>query len=905
MSRYWLILTFLLVVMIEISPTIAQDDERSRLWLMDASQRPLGVFTLQEDILYGAQGQFIFKMPLYGTRAYTIVAKTPISGAVVDIQVDLDSSQVVALTEKGVYRFDADTLELRNFIAGGGTTLDVHNNYWAVASHEMGIRIYEGQNLLKILTLGDAFDVQWLNDEQLAVADRINGLQFITDVPSEMPSSMIGIKKIVMDASNLYALDEHHVITLSASSLSQPQEIGFYAPVHQPLHLLDVNEWRIIADENDGIKVYDQDWHYYNSQNNSPSLNVAIDPTGRWLFNMRSRQLEIYNARRLPNLVLDTTIPLWANPHRVRFTTDGLALVTLQEGGIAVLDLEKRQVVHALPFSGPVVDVLPMSAAWAVLQGDGRLLFIGYDPKNPSDVSVYADLDVAGQPYQLARDGELLLVASGRAGLHVFDMKNIRSPFLLDTLPAYTNIKAIEVVSAGWLIQDGQQLRLYSPEVQKWSIEQFVPNLLTMQFSSNGVYTINENEIAFWQLNGDQFVLKNTYQTIHQLTDIAAEQELVLLGSEHGAILLDMRRPRRLREYRIVAEGLGVIKHVSIHGKDLIISDGQQLIHFSLQHRGTDEIEFTELGRFVVEENSSTETFEIPISLVAKVPSSITVYAQVDQDIWLGTVDGQLWEVEPNTEEIVLRGQVPSSILNISSSADPSILLVSSGENGLFWFDRTNGQTIRRVEITTLDAVTDPSGKWLALARGRCGLQIYQADNMTLVASDQTGIVSEVSWDSEGIHVMLDGLSALYGFDPEMPMPQPSILLQPDHMTSNALHWRSSADGCVPVQYEVWINQKKIGTTAETLWPLLNAQSRQFTWSIVAVDAFGNRSQSGLWLFEGDQVGWLMRAQQYQLMMQKSSETETTMPVWFVGVGLLLLGILGLWMFVRFWQFQT
>lgn len=897
MSRHWMVLIAFLGIFLGAGAGRAQDDNR-RLQLIDAPSGPIGPIWVQEGIAYGVQGQRIFKMPLDGPEAYTITARVTVDRPILGMTSDEDGD-VLVLTDSGIQQIDAATFTFGDFIPVGATTLDVLGEQWVVASREDGLRVL-GRNPRQILLSGDALDAAWLDSAHIAVADQAYGLRIIDDRPSDNPTRIAAATMVAVDGTTIYALDGHRITILDATNPDQPQIIGNYTPIYQPRRVVTTDDWLIVADLADGLKVYDRNLRYSSSQIDNPAYSVALDPTGRWLVSSHARQVKIYNARRLPNLVEEASVPLWAAPDMVRFTTDGLALVTMQAGGIGVIELDTGEVLSALPFSGPVVDVLPIGSRWVVLQNNGRLLVLSYDRRNPSNIQVYADLDMAGQPQMLARDGDQLLVATGRAGLQVFNYNSSGGPTLAYSLRAHAAINAIYVTEQGWLLQDGHQLRLYDPRREQWLSEQTIPDLRSIHVAEAEVYAVSQSDVSVWTLDDIQLTHRQTYPAITQFMDVVAKDDALLLATDGGGIWLDVQNPQRVHEVVLRADELGAVRHVAMHDDDVLIADDYQVVHFSRQQLTTDDI--AEQGRLVLADRVERDVIDLPVSITSQIPTAITSSLQRGNLVWLGTDSGQVWQVDLANEAVSARGQIAGgAVLHIAPTNDPLVLLLSSGDNGLGWFDLSSGQIIRWADVSAVAAALDATGQWVALARGQCGLQIYRVEDLSLVASDQWGAVSAVAWQGFMLDVVLDGFRARYVFDPEKPTPQAPILLQAETPTANVLRWRSSADGCVPVQYEVWIDGERVSTTTDTTWPLIGIQNRQVVWSIVAVDAFGNRSQSGTWLLEGDRVGWMRMAQQYQPILVQTQPDESV-PYWVYGIGLLAIGVAGLGVLARFWR---
>lgn len=874
-------------------------DEGNRLQLVDAPTGPLGAFVVHNGVAYGVQGKLLFKLPLRGPDAYTIIAQIPLGAAAIDVLYD-DADRVLVLTDAGVYMFDAATLTLLDIVLVGGTTLDVQGDQWVLASRQQGVRLY-GDEMLQLLLAGEALDAKWLADGQIAVADQFYGLQIVADQAVSRPLRIAAAQQLVTDGTYLYALDGHRVIALDMSVSTQPQIIGSYSPIHAPLTVATIGAWVVVADAADGLKIYDNQLHYIGSQTDQPALQVAIDPTERWLVSGQSGQLDIYDARQLPDLALEATIPLWADPDRVRFTGDGLALAIMRAGGIGVIDLARGEVVSALPFSGPVVDVLPLTTRiWAVLQANGRLLLLEYDRRNNGIIQVYADLDVAGQPSLLAREDNYLLAATGRAGLQIFDISDATAPTLIQSLPAHSAIHAVQVTADGWLLQDGSQLRLYQPVTDTWIVEQTLIDLRSIHVAPNAVYSITGTTIQRWNLADSEFQLQATYAAPIRFVDAVAQDNGLLLATDGGAIWLDTTIPQRPQEHVLtIDDEIMAVSHVSLHGDDVLIGNREQLVHF--RRSQTTDADFVEVGRFRLE-NASATLAEVELSpdITRQILTAITASTTIGDALWIGTANGQLWQADSTENRVTLRGQgFGGPIFHITTGPNPLELLLSMGDGGLLWFDMGSDEVMRRSDVSAYAAVADPTGEWVAVARGNCGLQIYAAADMQLVASDQAGVVSDVRW-TDTIRVVVDGFTATYAFAPNQPMRQAPILLQPSVATSNALRWSSSSTGCVEVEYEVWMNEEQIGTTTDTFWPLIGLQDQQLSWHVVAIDAFGNRSTSGSWLAEGNAVGWLSRPQQYQAMTVSVEEAQ--FPFWIFGVGLMLLGVIGLRLLVPFWR---
>lgn len=894
----------MLLMMAGDGVVIYAQDGGQRLTQLTSADGPIGEVVIGDGIAYFQQGTRLVRMPLYGEDAYMVTAQTLINEPVLKMAYR-GSGEVVVLTPTRLLFLGSTTLVQRNAMPIGGTTLDVVDGQTLVASEEQGVRLLSGSNMRQITSTGASIDADFLSNSWLVIADRVYGLQFSQADSSELPTRQGAAQIVATDGDIVYAIDGHQLRIVDASTPTSPRLTGRYAPLVSPRQMVAVDEWVIVADDTDGLKIYDSALQYLTGQTSNPALAVGLDPTQRWLVSGHATELQIYNARQLPNLELSTTLPLWAEPEHIRFTANGLALVTLGRGGIAVVDLATQSIIDALPFSSPVVDVLPFGPDWVVLQSNGRLLILQYSRGAANPIRIDADLDVAGQPYMLGRSGDLLLVATGRAGLQIFDLTDMASPQLVDSVLPQRSISAVHVSPQGWLLQDDTQLRLWHPETEQWLDQANVDDLLSVDVTATGLYVLTDAQLQQWQIEDDILIEIASYGVQSRFTDAIAQENGVLLLGDGDAIWLGVDNPTRIVERQLNLPQLEEVTHIALDGDDVVLANQHTLIHLSRRLLESEpELSSAILGEYrIAPPQTQIMSFTVPDDIIAQVPVGITFATELNGNWWLGTADGGLWQTDTQGDQAQQRvTNLGGAIWDISPTPDPFLLLLTVADVGLVWVDTLSEQVIRRESISSFAATYDPTGAWLVVARGQCGLQIYRDESMSLVASLQPGMVTDVSWDDEQLSALLNGYAVDFHFDPTLPMEQPLLLLQPAPTTPDALDWRSSADGCVPIEYEVWIDGELAGITTTTQWPLIAANQQELAWYVVAVDSFGNRTRSTTWLQDGENIGWLQTAQQYQALQVDAAGNPRQFPIWLIGIGMAVGGLVGLRIWAQFWQ---
>lgn len=505
-------------------------------------------------------------------------------GAIVDMVRAPDA--IFLLTTTHLLLLDPATLSAQQIIRGGGTRLSVSDEWVMVAARYQGARLYErtGDGTLifrrSIGANDGVFDVAQDANGILVTAQADSGL-VMHDSTGEAVSRLSGlVPTTVLETSDrwLYAAHQHYVEIIDTRNTFKPEVVGFYAPLRRFRGADWAKEGLVIADGVDGLKFYDAKFHYQNSERDKPALNVLWHEG--YVYSTHSDSLRAYDGQRLPDFSIVGELPLWSPPTSLTVieSIDWL-LVGLGAGGLAIVDISipfSPVLKAALPFSGPVENAVvnPDDERLVYLAlGDGRLVTVQLDFDNPDRSSILSDLEVAGQPASLAinPDQQQLALASGRAGIHYFELVAGR-PELITTQPAESGgIRSVALAPTGyWLVIDGS--RLLHTQVKgavKIVDELVVEENGRLVSLPQGILVGNERNITLYGFGDGKPRPIQAYQSPADYSDMQSVSGMLLTTHETGLTVLDINNPTRPREIayrttdflpeRVVATDTGIL----------------------------------------------------------------------------------------------------------------------------------------------------------------------------------------------------------------------------------------------------------------------------------------------------------------------------------------------------------
>lgn len=467
-----------------------------------------------------------------------------------------------ALTPSHVLVLTTDGTIVQQALPGGGSSLSVQGNHLIVAALQQGIRLMAIQpdGTLRperqLPTESESFGAVKLNNGQLAIADGEGGVNF-RGLDGSSQGRLRGIvpaAEIAASGSTIFAANRHYIQAIDA----QTQRVtGVYAPLSR---FRDV-EWRgemmVLADGVDGLKVYSSDRRYLNGQRDKPATNVTFHDG--FLYATTGDSMRVYDWRLLPDFPLISEVALWSPPTAVAVMPGGsLLLVALGAGGLAVIDVASPfnpTLKAALPFSGPVEDVLPDANNPALVYlalGDGRLVTLNFVADNPDASTVTSDIELAGQPVRLALDEstQTLAVASGRGGVHYFRLVGGR-PALIMTQPSQggAGFSAVTGTANGnWLALDGDRLlhvRLAGePRILDEQIVE--PGGILVPLAGGVIWGRNQ-QFALYTVFTNAIEHAFTYTAPTTYHDLAVLDGTVYAAGDNGIILLYANGPQEIR----------------------------------------------------------------------------------------------------------------------------------------------------------------------------------------------------------------------------------------------------------------------------------------------------------------------------------------------------------------------
>ncbi|NDJ85038.1 MAG: hypothetical protein GYB66_04045 [Chloroflexi bacterium] len=608
---YRLIIALLVLFMVSGEstqrPTQAQQASPPRLQYLTELGGPIRAVEIDGVDAVLAEGESIVRVPLLGTSAYQATQRLTLRyGPVLDLK----------QTEQALYAVTASHLvvvsrpagSIRAAIRGGGERIDLWQNMLAVSSREHGVRLFaiqsEGdlRSLGTVATPSEVHQTVFTSRGLLAVPDRSTGLRLV--VPGEQ-HQVQGVLSEIGGSTTIASFDqwvfvsaEQQLYSVDASGQQGLRLAGVYSPAQTPQDFARWGKHLAIADGDNGLKLYTIDrstgeLKYENARVVLPANTVAISPDGQYLLVAELQGIRIYDATRFPAWDVVGFVPLWEPARRIRFIGDGLALLALGNGGLAVLDVASGNILATVPFAGPVRDAIAhpvYPTVLYVLLGDGRLVTLGFGPSYTSTPNVYSDLPLPGQPGRLSVDeiGGYLAVASGRAGLQVFALGyHPTEPLPVAIHPAHDlNTPGITHVDylddSRWTVLDSGQLRLL--HIDNRSVRQvdtFPTQSNALTATSLDLVLVGEpGKISAFTTDGHRLSFSAAYVNPGSFQDAYAALGQLMLATETGElILLDVSDPTLPKEQRAIPVPFAVHR-IAVEGDDLLlVSPNEGMLH--------------------------------------------------------------------------------------------------------------------------------------------------------------------------------------------------------------------------------------------------------------------------------------------------------------------------------------
>ncbi|MBI5932018.1 MAG: hypothetical protein HY862_22105 [Chloroflexi bacterium] len=581
-----------------------------------------------------AEGETIVRVPMVGDQAYHPIERYPLGqGPILDLT--RTTQALYALTAQSLVVMTPDASQIRNVLPGGGERLTLLNNLLLVTARQAGAKLYAIQpngDLVSqtwISTPSENIQSAVIDSQTVAMADRSSGIRLL-ELEDKKPAQFLSVLPTTAPPDGLaifdhwlFATREHHVNVIDAYNPQNPGVVGHYAPIHDIQDMVRRNGLTLIADGQDGLKVYDNASltngpRYLDSAIDHPSYAVAFDASGQYLLSGEPNGLRIYDANRLPDLVPISFAALWSAPTAITVVPNStLVLVSVGAGGLAVIDIAAPfapNVRAALPFSGPVEYAIAHPNDPSVLYltlGDGRLVTLQFDPNAPEKAFITSDLPLSGQPSEMAIDPsqDLLAVATGRAGLdfYALGLDHTQPSRLTNLISQSLNeggVKSVKLTGGGrWVVLDGNLLRV----VRLFGKRQFVEDGRlavtgsTLALTDQDLLLGGGNQLTTLTLQNGQPQPTVVYHAPTQYHDIAAQLTQVVLAADDGLIILDTTDRTHPHEQRFIATPFK-IERLLIRGDDwLLINSQQGMVHmrFSLLLANEKTVEPTIAGTYL------------------------------------------------------------------------------------------------------------------------------------------------------------------------------------------------------------------------------------------------------------------------------------------------------------------
>ena len=914
MSRQYLKIVcigFLLVFFQSPIFSNAQEPSSQRLQLSHYIDGPLRTVATDGESIFLVQGNHLLRLIHAADGSYQTLNQASWDDSSIR-QMVVAYDHLYLLTARYLVIFDVQTLNEQQRIGGGGESLYIKDDHLLVISRQAGVKHYriEADGLLQTLptqpTTEEALSAVMLAQGQIVVAEQGAGLQIFDHEYRMLASVFTDAMLLQTDNTMIYALNNQRLSVIDMQPNGDLSTVGLYASLHDAQAIEQVGAYWIVADLLDGLKVYDSNFHLIQTQVNTPSHAVAYSRNRQWVVSAESDHIVLYDARQLPQLVETSRIPVWSEPTQIIFAENGYAWVALGDGGIGVLNLNTSNVVAALPFSGPVMDMVfhPNDPRVIfVLLGDGRLMTLSTNLQTPQNLAVIADFEISGQPSALAIDGVSLMVAAGRAGLFAFDVRNPTQPRREIFASASERITQVQKLGETWAVLDGDSLRFF--EIRDNSFVEVraaseMPHARWLDHIGENLWIGGQYFVEAYTLAEDELAMQYQYRANQAFSSMVMLDSHIALGGYDGTlIILDVQNPDSMRELHTIPIA-DSIRTLTYHDDMLLVLDGtSRLIELSISDLLNPSLNTQTLTYSVYETTIPRTNFD-PVStpLVPDTPVTMSAILEQENIRWFGTANGELWkQTDREQPRLVFRNNA-QSIRDIAIFDENTLLLIT-GATGVLWFDILSEQVTGQLENFALGSAVSPNNDMLAVATGVCGLWIYETNTQHLLAIAQDGVINDVYWDDAStLHTLLDGHEAVYQYTAQAPMVLPPVTINID-VIEGVMQWQTSSNGCLPMMYEIYRDGKLLTSTQTTQW-LLSESDHISQWQVVAVDSFGNRSASHIVAYGEDQAGWIVFSQQYEPLTAPQETRNRTSLFILITLGIIVLGSIGIGFVWRF-----
>ncbi len=615
------------LVWLTVTPISAQDPPGSRLEHIAPLGGPLRAVVLDGVDALLAEGDSIVRVPLLGPSAFQATERFHLSyGSILDLA--RTPQALYGLTGSHLLILSPDGRELRRVIAGGGIRLTLSNHQLAISGLQAGVRLFtvlsDGDVTLvsDISTPTETRQAVLVNNTLLAMADRAAGLRLIDLGTQTIPRLSNALAELtpandVASFANLVYVSTGHYIHI-IDTHDPLRIVGHYAPLRDIRDMAWYDDYLLIADGVDGLKVYRAEAQdlprYRNSQVANPAHLVAVDDS--LIITGHEDGLRFYTTTSLPDLHLHYSLSLWATPTDLSFVHgQKMALVGLGMEGMAIINtgatLPRLEAV--IPFPGSIQSVRAhphFSTIIYLTLDDGRLMTIGIDATDVMETVLYQEIPLPGQPGMMAVDdtGTVLAVVLGRAGVKFFsvahDPTQPQEIAVLDTLafdsPGIMHIQ--DMTEGQWLVLDGSTVRLLHFDNRNLRELSRLPSVgaYAMTHRDQTAWVGEQNRLVTLSLSDHQIRQQAIYQTPMNFTAIhALLGQLIIAGEDGGLLLLDTADPAQPREQRFIDTDLPIERFL-VSGDDwLLLHPTRGLAHLRFPLLMADSSEPIFVGRYM------------------------------------------------------------------------------------------------------------------------------------------------------------------------------------------------------------------------------------------------------------------------------------------------------------------
>lgn len=731
-----------------------------------------------EDVLFYettvlvAEGENLLTIPFDG--AYHPIERLHLGQKIV--QLGQHPLGTYALTEQGVFAISPEGKNILNFAPGGGQSMSLNGDWLVIAAGDGGVRLRQilPDGTLKgawqIDTPGMAWQTAITDNQLVAVADGGAGVRLydiadpdhlytISTLPDISPAL-----KIASTAASLFVADaQNHIHFINAANPANPMVEGHYAPIQAAQKAILSGAWLVIADAQDGLKIYDsQTLRYINGEMNLPTLD--IQQIGNWIVAARKDGLHFYDANNLPDLIETAFVPLWAVPTALAINpaTNHL-VVALGNQGIVIVTLNSFNTLASLSVRGTIIDLeIQNNFAYLILD-DGRFLIL--DIANISAPQVAGITELSGVPQTIHLIGTQAIISAGEAGFYIFDVTDPFFPQRLTLIPSQDfAYDSAQLADGNWVGLDGQQLRVFNPTFTETIEYEAVGKTL----AANGQFVVilGENQLANFSAFGGIPTPLTTYTAPRDITDMQIQNNGLILSSNtpNAALIhLDVSNPRHPREASIYSLTEGIKKFTLQNENLLTVSD--TLIHWKLNPYKVEWIgeyyppqQFTALHTFSDELyllGQSTQTVDgqnlTPLNFSAKAiahagnfqavideNNRLTIYEGVnpqytqenittltasEQGFWFSQAGGKVFFAPLNTLQPELKINFAGSINALAWHAEKLYIGTHDGQLRAWQHDTFIAELSHLGTVNQITALED--GKIAVAANG---LWIFEAD---------------------------------------------------------------------------------------------------------------------------------------------------------------------------------